>query len=128
MNGYGGTKNAKGVVNSFTCQGAPLVAVLNSAGGVNSNQSVKLTAADNYTKTITYDQLMNGVFSTYDSTGNATTPSTKPTVCLVYSANGAALDSATGPVELGIIFDQNYVTDGSWWVRMVQKIEVVTPQ
>jgi len=129
--GSGGTKNKTGVVNGpFPYQGVALTTVLTSAGGssggLSSNQNVVLTASDGYSKTITYDQLMNGTFTTYDTTGTAVTPTTKPTVTLVYSANDADLDSSTGPVELGLIFSGSYVSDGSWWVKMVVKIEVVT--
>jgi hypothetical protein len=88
--------------------------------------SVKITASDAYTKTLSYDQIMNGAFSSYDSTGAVVTPSAAPVVALVYDKDGAALDSTTGPIELGLLFTQNLVSDGSVWVKMIVTIEILS--
>jgi DMSO/TMAO reductase YedYZ molybdopterin-dependent catalytic subunit len=130
VDGFGGQKNMAGkVTGPYPCQGAPLLAVLTAAGGpaggIAAGQGVKVTASDGYSKTLTYDQIMSASFATYDSTGAAKTPSAKPVIAIVFSANGAALDSATGPVQLGMICTDSVVSDGSWWVKMIQKIEVV---
>jgi len=131
--GYGGTKNKAGTVTGpYPCEGVPLSALLSAAGGtaggLSAGQSVKVTAADGYSKTITYDQVTTGTFATYDNTGAAKTPSRNPVLAVVYSANGAPLDATTGPVELGIICGDSLVSDGSWWVKMLQKIEVIAAQ
>ena len=84
-----------------------------------------MTASDGFSKTITYDQIASGSFATYDSTGAAKTPSSNPVIALIYSVNGSPLDSTTGPVEIGIICSDSLVSDGSWWVKMLQKIEVI---
>ena len=130
VSGYGGTKNKTGVVTGpYPCEGVPLTALLSAAGGaaggLSAGQSVKVTAADGYTKTLTYDQVTTGSFATYDNTGAAKTPSRSPILSIVYSASGAPLDATTGPVELGIICSDSLVSDGSSWVKMLQKIEVM---
>ena len=87
--------------------GRTLLVVVNAAGGASSaltaDQSVKVTASDGFSKTLTYDQIVNGNVTTYDATGAAVTPTSKPVIALVYSVGGVPLDAATGPVELGIL-------------------------
>lgn len=127
VTGKGGTKNKTGAVSGpFVYHGVALTTILNKLGGISAGMSVKLTASDAYSKTLSYDQIMNGAFSTYDATGAVVTPSTAPIVALVYDNAGADLDSTTGPVELGLLYTQNYVSDGSVWVKMVQTIEILT--
>ncbi len=129
--GNGGTKNKTGVITGpFTYVGVPLLVVVNAAGGASSvltaDQSVKVTASDGFSKTLTYDQIVNGTVTTYDTTGAAATPTSKPVIALVYSVGGAPLDSANGPVSLGILCVDKLVSDGSAWVKIVTKIEVIS--
>ena len=130
LDGFGGQKNKAGTVTGpYPCQGAPLLAVLSAAGapagGISAGQSVKVTASDGYSKTMSYDQITSGSFATYDSTGAPKSPASKPALALVYSVNGAPLDNATGPIELGLICSESVASDGSWWVKMIQKVELI---
>jgi hypothetical protein len=129
--GNGGTKNKTGVITGpFTYQGVPLLVVVNAVGGASgaltADQSIKVTASDGFNKTLTYDQIVNGTVTTYDTTGAAATPTSKPVIALVYSVGGVPLDGATGPVQLGVLCADKLVSDGSAWVKMVVKIEVIT--
>ena len=127
VTGNGGTKNAGGTVKGpFPYQGVALIDLLNAVGGVTSGQSVKLTASDGYVTTITYDQITSGGFSTYDTNGNPVTPTVKPTLVVIYSSNGTPLDSTTGPLEMGLLSSENFVSDGSLWARMLIKIDIVS--
>jgi hypothetical protein len=129
VTGNGGTKGKGGAITGpFSYQGVALTNLLNSVGGVTSVQSVTLTGSDGYTKTLTYDQITSGGFNTYDTSGNPVTPTTTPVLAVVYSSNGTALDSSTGPLELGLLNSQNYVSDGNMWVKLLVKIDVVTAQ
>jgi hypothetical protein len=87
-----------------------------------------LTGTDGYSKTLTYDQVTGGGFNMYDSTGNPVTPTTKPVLAIVYSSNGAPLDTTVGPLELGLLSDQSLVSDGSLWVKLLKSIDVVATQ
>jgi len=127
ITGNGGTKGKGGTVNGpFSYQGVALIDLLNAVGGIASGQSVKLTGSDGYTTTITYDQIINGGFSTYDATGAPVTPATKPTLVVVYSSNGTLLDSTTGPLEMGLLSNENLVSDGNLWAKMLIKIDIVS--
>ena len=127
VTGNGGTKNAGGTVKGpFPYQGVALIDLLNAVGGVTSGQSVKLTASDGYVTTITYDQITSGGFNTYDTNGNPVTPTVKPTLVVIYSLNGTPLDSTTGPLEMGLLSSENFVSDGSLWAKMLIKIDIVS--
>ena len=129
VTGNGGTKGKGGTITGpFSYQGVALKDLLNAVGGVTSGQSVKLTGSDGYSKTLTYDQITNGGFNTYDTSGNPVTPTTKPVLAVVYSSNGAPLDSTTGPLELGLLSSQNLVSDGNMWVKLLIKIDIVAAQ
>ena len=51
----------------------------------------------------------------------------KPVVFLAYEQDGKALDAGTGPVQLGVMTCKNQVTDASWWIKAIVKIEITTP-
>jgi hypothetical protein len=126
VTGNGGTKNKKGVVTGpFSYKGVALTDLLNAVGGVASGQIVRFTGTDGYSSSVSYDQIINGTFSTYDTTGNPATPTTKLTLAVVYSVDGAALDPAAGPLEVGILSSEKLVSDGSVWAKLLSKIDVV---
>jgi len=139
--GYGGPRTQSGTVNNppdYLYTAIALTDVIKGAknspgvepGGLVAGQSVKITGADGYSVTYTYDQVTNGSFPTYNIAGVATTPAptsaTVPVIAVLYWANGNGLDSATGPFELGIIYGQPLLTDASNWVKMVYKIDVIS--
>ena len=126
VTGNGGTKNKKGVVTGpFTYKGVALIDLLNAVGGVASGQIVKFTATDDYTTSVSYDQVTSGGFSMYDTSGNPATPAAKPVLAVVYSSNGTALDSTIGPLEVGILSNESLVSDGSVWAKMLKQIDIV---
>jgi hypothetical protein len=125
VSGNGGSMGKGGTITGpFAYQGVALTTLLNAVGGISAGETVTLASSDNYTQSLTYDQIMNGTLNYYDTTGNPVTPTTKPTLTIVYSENGAALDSAHGPTELGALSSQNILTDGSLWAKMVVKIDI----
>jgi hypothetical protein len=127
--GNGGTKNKTGAVaGPFSYQGVALKDLINAVGGVKSGQSVKLTGSDGYSKTLSFDQVTSGGFNTYDISGNPVTPKENPVLVVVYSSKGAALDSTVGPLEVGLLYSENLITDGSNWVKLLAKIDIVAAQ
>jgi hypothetical protein len=127
VSGKGGTKGKGGTVNGpYSYQGVALTDILNAVGGITTGQSLKTTASDGYTTTMTYDQIVNGGFSTYDASGNPVTPTTKPVLAVVYSKDGAVLDSSTGPLEIGLLCTDSLVSDGNIWAKMLLQIDIVS--
>jgi DMSO/TMAO reductase YedYZ molybdopterin-dependent catalytic subunit len=128
LSGYSGTKNKAGVVaGPMTYTGAALTDILTAVGGLASGNSVKFTAKDGYSKTLTYDQITQGTFTTYDTAGNAADPEMKPVVFVAYEIDGKALEATAGPLQLAVMTCPKQVTDGSNFIKQLEKIEVVTP-
>ena len=127
--GNGGEKEQDGtIVGPYPYIAVTLTDLLYPMGGITAGQSVKFTASDGSSRTLTYDQIINGNFNVYNSTGNQITTATKPIICIIYSKNGSPLDSSTGPIELGTISTMNFITDQSMWLKMLQKIDIIPAQ
>jgi len=130
ISGNGGYMGQGGAITGpFAYQGVALTTLLNAVGGISEGEIITLTSSDNYTQQLTYDQIANGsMLNYYDTTGNPITPSPIPTLTLIYSENGAALDSSHGPTELGALAlsSPNVLTDGSLWAKMVVSITVTS--
>jgi DMSO/TMAO reductase YedYZ molybdopterin-dependent catalytic subunit len=129
LDGYAGTKNKAGVITGpLAYKGVALSVLLAEVGGIPAGGSVKFTAADGYSKTLTADVIQNGTFTTYDATGTAVNPEKTPIVFLAYESDGAALAEGTGPVQLAVMTCQEQVTDGSNFVKALVSIEVLPAQ
>jgi hypothetical protein len=113
------------ITGPFSYQGVALTNLLNTVGGISEGDNVVITSSDNYSETLSYDQITKSNFNYYDTTGNRVTPQTMPTLTLIYSENGTLLDNTDGPVELGMLSSQNILTDGSLWAKMVTTITII---
>jgi tungstate transport system substrate-binding protein len=126
--GWGSTKNKAGTISTpVECVGVSLTDLIKDMGGMTSAQSVKITAADGFSKTLTFAQVYQGTFTVMDQGGNPTTPVGQPAAVLVYSISGNILDGTTGPIEMGIMTVQFQVSEASMWIKMVTKVEIITP-
>ena len=138
MQDMGGQKSASGTVAIY--QGAKLSDVIKGTGsfpgvepgGLTPGQSVTVTGAGGKSVTFTYDQITNGSFTTYDSSGNVTTPAgglaSTPVIGLAYMVSGNMLSNGPpGPLELGILYGQQLFTDSSYWITSVNQITVTGP-
>ena len=127
ITGNGGYMSQSGTITGpFSYQGVALTDLLGTVGGISEGDNVVFTSSDKYTQTLSYDQITNGNFNYYDTTGNPSTPKTMPTLTLIYSENGTLLGNTDGPVELGMLSPQNILTDGSLWAKMVTTITVTS--
>jgi hypothetical protein len=110
-------------------KGTALNEILKSVGGITASNAVRISAKDGYSMTMSYKQVTEGVeFPTYDkTTGKETTPSGPVTVFVAYEKDGKPIDDTVGPLRLGIMAP-GQVTDGHWWVKWTQKIEVISVQ
>lgn len=121
----GATRNTVGTVKSLGNHTGPSLNTLcNLVGGLNSDESLRITAADNYTQTLSYDQA-NGEFTTYDTvTGQPVQHNESLTPILAYYFNDANLSSSDGPLRLAIVGPEGLATTASSWVKMVVKLEI----
>jgi hypothetical protein len=128
ISGWGGLSTMHGSVASLQYKGVAMSKLLKAVGGMTDKNSLKVTAADGYTRTLTYDQVVNGNFSVSDLSGNTVTATIKPVLFVAYEQSGAVLDSDSGPIRLAIMTAQNELTGGDNWVRKLIKIEVISAQ
>jgi DMSO/TMAO reductase YedYZ molybdopterin-dependent catalytic subunit len=125
LRAVGAFKNQKGVIKGLgNYTGPSLNTFLNLAGGMNSNNALRVTALDGYNKTLSYEEV-NGEFATYDVTTGQPVQHNQPlTPILAYHFNDANLSSSDGPLRLAIIGPEGLATGSSYWVKQVVKLEV----
>jgi DMSO/TMAO reductase YedYZ molybdopterin-dependent catalytic subunit len=125
--GYGGFKNQLGNVKGLgNYTGIRLDALCGLIGGLTSTSIVKVIASDTYSSNFTFDEVMNGNFVTYDSSGEAV-PHSQPLVPIVaYYFNDANIsESSGGPLRLVIVGPEGLVTNSTLWVKWVVRVEVI---
>jgi hypothetical protein len=126
IRGVGASRNQLGIVkNMGNYTGPSLNTVCNLAGGMNANATLRITAADNYSVTLTYDEF-NGALTTYDPlTGEPVAHNETLTLILAYHFNDANLSFGDGTLKLVIISPESLATGSSYWVKSVVKLEIL---
>jgi hypothetical protein len=125
---YGGYENVLGFIVSLgNYTGVPLITFCNLVGGIAKGSSLRITASDNYTKTLSYDQV-NGNFTTFDPlTGQQVLHNQSLTPILAYHFDGANLSSDEGPLLVAIVGPEGLATEAPYWVKFVVKMEILSP-
>jgi hypothetical protein len=124
--GLSGDMSSTGKIEGpYLYKGVALTDILKLVGGVTENNAVRVSAKDNYTMTLSYNQLTAGTgFPTFNSTtGKEVSPAGKVTVIIAYEQDTKPIDDS-GPLRMALITD-NLLTDGHWWEKWVIKVEVI---
>jgi len=130
ISGSTGEVSSAGTISGpFVYKGAALTDILKSVGGITANNAIRISAKDGYSMTFSYKQIVNGSeFPTYDNqTGKEVTPAGTLTLFIAYEKDGQPIDDTVGPLRIGIMAP-GQVTDGHWWIKWAQKIEVISLQ
>jgi DMSO/TMAO reductase YedYZ molybdopterin-dependent catalytic subunit len=125
--GVGGRISSVGSVTPPTkFKGVTLEDLCGLVGGITEENSISVIAKDGYAMTFSYDQITTGDFPTYDpSTGDESPFDGKLWVVVAYEEEGAFVSTdGDGPLRLAILGSQKLVTDGHWWIKWVEKIEI----
>jgi DMSO/TMAO reductase YedYZ molybdopterin-dependent catalytic subunit len=125
--GVGGRISSVGhVTPPVEFKGITLEDLCGLVGGITEENSVTVTAKDGYAMTFSYEDIATGDFPTYDpSTGDESPFDGKLWVVVAYEEEGALVPADDdGPLRLAILGSQKLVTDGHWWIKWVEKIEV----
>jgi hypothetical protein len=110
-------------VNNYT--GVKLTSLCDLIGGISSETSVRVTASDGYSMIYSYDQLC-GDFVTYNpKTGNEIAHNQTLTPIVAYHINGENLDDDEGPLRFLIVGPEGLITDGHYWIKFTEKIEIL---
>jgi hypothetical protein len=101
VTGTAGMSSHGSIVGVGTYTGFNITALVNLVGGMPDGSYVRLTAADNFTKDFSKDQIMNGIgYNVYDPISNNATTATQPlTAILAFSYNGTLLPTNEGPLR-----------------------------
>jgi hypothetical protein len=122
---YGGFINVLGNIKGLgKYTGVPLLTFCNLVGGITANNSLQITALDNYTMTLSCNEV-NGDFVTYDNqTGEQVPHSQALTPILAYYFNDLNISETDGPLRLAIVGPEGLVTFSGFWVKQVVKLEM----
>ncbi len=126
VNGHGYCVSTTGArFGPYTCKGADLRDIAAQVGGVKPGQQVWVSAPDGYLWVYDYDQLEGRGFITFDENLREI-PSPPLRIVLMYEQNGTPLSYDNGgPARIAIISDQpGVITEGSAWVKWVDRIEI----
>jgi hypothetical protein len=122
----GGFFTTVGVVNGpYRVKGIVLKDLCKLVGGVSDGDAVMVSATDGYSMVYDYAQLSGGII-TYDPVTLKEMPHEEQLVMLIYEINNIALPQSDGPVRIAVVGNESLLTEGHYWVKRVNKIEVLT--
>jgi len=109
----------------YICNGVLLTDLLAPAGGISPGDQVWISAPDGYLWVFDYDQVQGNGFITFNESLKEI-PSLPLRILLMYKQDGKLLSyNDGGPLRVAIISDEKgVVTEGSAWVKWVDKIEI----
>jgi DMSO/TMAO reductase YedYZ molybdopterin-dependent catalytic subunit len=109
----------------YACKGVLLSDLLKPAGGISPGDQIWISAPDGYLWVFDYDQVQGNGFITFDESLREI-PSPPLRILLMYEQDGKPLSyNDGGPLRVAIISDaKGIVTEGSAWVKWVDKIEI----
>jgi len=121
----GAYRNQLGIVKALgNYTGPSLNTFCDLVGGMNSETALRVTAPDNYSKTLSYEEV-NGDFATYDNvTGQPVQHNQSLTPILAYHFNDANFSTSDGPLRLAIVGPEGLATGSTYWVKQVVKLEI----
>jgi DMSO/TMAO reductase YedYZ molybdopterin-dependent catalytic subunit len=95
-------------------------------GGINPDTAVRIISRDGYAMTFSYKQVTENDFITYDPVSQNEVPHEDLHMILAYQTDGDEMTfELGGPLRLAILSEKNQVTDGHWWSKWVEQIELV---
>jgi len=121
----GGYKKSTGtIVGPHTYTGIDIAYLANLVGRIAPSISIKVTASDGYSMTYSYDQIM-GDLTTYN--GAMGEEAGGPvTMILAYEENGKSIPyDRGGPLRIAFVGPESPITDGHFWIKQVNKIEIL---
>jgi hypothetical protein len=125
--GYGGFKNQLGIVKGLgNYTGVSLDTLCSLVGGLTRTSIVNVSASDGYSSIFTFDKLVNGNFTTYNSNGEEVSHSQPLVPIVAYYFNDANIsESSGGPLRLAIVGPEGLVTNSTCWVKWVVRVEII---
>ena len=118
-------KSSGAIVGPYTYKSVNVTYLAGLVGGLTPSNSVKVTASDGYAMAYTYDQIM-GDLTTYNATTGEPEPDGPVTMVLAYEEGGNPIPSEYGgPLRVAFVGPDSPITDGHFWIKWVNKIEIL---
>ncbi len=127
--GNGGFFSTVGVVcGPYAVKGVTLEELGKQVGGITPGDAVMISAKDGYSAVFSYEQVM-GEFITYDADLREVPHGELKTI-LMYRQGGKPLPHEAGkPLRLAVAGpEKGLLTEGSHWVKWVNRIEILKAQ
>jgi DMSO/TMAO reductase YedYZ molybdopterin-dependent catalytic subunit len=124
--GRGGFFTTVGVINGpYKVRGVPVIDLCEMVGGMTSSDIVFVSAEDGYSAVFSYDQV-TGNIDTYDPKTMTVIPHKELKLVLAYKLDGKPFSNENGkPLRLAAVGTDDFLTEGHYWVKWVNKLEVV---
>jgi DMSO/TMAO reductase YedYZ molybdopterin-dependent catalytic subunit len=126
--GLGGFFTSVGVVNGpYEVKGVTLQHLCGLVGGLTSSDLVFVSSSDGYSSVLDHDQV-EGNLPAYDPENMREVQHEDMEVMLIYEQDGMPLSHDYGkPLRLAVVGTEGLLTEGFYWVKWVDRIEVVAP-
>ena len=108
----------------FKCKGVPIEYLCDLVGGIDESSTVWISAPDGYMMVFDYDQIKCD-FNTFDPEDLKEVPHGDLKLILTYEQDGELLPENDGrPFRVSIVGKEDLLTEGSYWVKWVDRIEI----
>jgi DMSO/TMAO reductase YedYZ molybdopterin-dependent catalytic subunit len=127
--GSGGFFTTTGVINGpYQAKGITLEQLCSLVGGLQPSNLVKVSAADGYSTMLDFEQV-KGKFITYDPVTLKEKSHQELKPILMFEQDGKPLSEEFGkPLRLAIAGKDGLLTEGLYWIKWINKIEVIQPK
>jgi DMSO/TMAO reductase YedYZ molybdopterin-dependent catalytic subunit len=121
----GGFFSSVGVIyGPYQLKGIQLEALLAMVGGMTASDVLLVAAQDGYSSVFDYRQI-TGEIDTFEPGTLRLVPQGAVEFLLIYQQDGEPLSDADGkPLRLGVTNPDGLLTEGHWWVKWVNRLEV----
>lgn len=125
----GGFFTSVGAIHGpYLVKGVSIETLCNMVGGITESDILFVAANDGYSAVYDYDQL-NGRVDTFEPDTVRHVPGGNIIFLLIYEQDGKPLTyDYGGPLRLAIASPDGLLTEGHWWVKWVNRIEIREPR
>jgi hypothetical protein len=125
----GGFFTSVGAIHGpYSVKGVSIQTLCDMVGGMTESDILFVAANDGYSAVYDYDQL-NGRVDTFEPDTVRHVPGGNTVFLLIYEQDGKPLTyDYGGPLRLAVASPDGLLTEGHWWVKWVNRIEIREPR
>ncbi len=112
------------VFGPYSVKGVSIGLLCDMVGGMSESDILFVTAKDGYSSVYDYQQF-RGEFDTFEPGTMRQIPGGETRFLLMYEQDGAPLEHNDGrPLRIAIASPEGLLTEGHWWVKWVNRLEI----